>query len=137
MYKTLLILFLLSISFAKINAAIPIVANSSVNNVQVAIEKKSVLSSFLENKLSKPLQEGVIPIDNFAIAGFVLGFLSLFIAGFGLGILGLVFSIIGLKRIKQAKGIRGGKGLAIAGIILSIFGFAIWTTWIVLYFLVL
>lgn len=49
--------------------------------------------------------------NGFAIAGFVLSF-------FG-GILGLIFSIIGLQKSKQPEYNGNGRGLAIAGIILS------------------
>ena len=45
-----------------------------------------------------------------AIAGFVLAFLC--------SILGLVFSIIGLNQCNQRN--QSGKGLAIAGIVISI-----------------
>jgi hypothetical protein len=44
-----------------------------------------------------------------AIAGFVLSFFC--------SILGLIFSIIGLNQIKQRG--QGGRGLAIAGIVIS------------------
>ena len=48
--------------------------------------------------------------NGYAIAGFVLSFFFT--------ILGLVFSIIGLSKSKEYNG--NGKGLAIAGIILSV-----------------
>ena len=53
--------------------------------------------------------------NSMAIAGFVLGIISLFCCA-PLNILGLIFSIVGMT---QAK-VKGGKGLAIAGIIISI-----------------
>ena len=40
------------------------------------------------------------------------------------GILGLIFSILGLKKIKQNG--EGGKGLAIAGLVISIVTLAIY-----------
>lgn len=55
--------------------------------------------------------------NGMAVAGFVLSF-------FG-GLLGLIFSIIGLKRSKEPG--RGRKGLAIAGIVISIVSMAFWT----------
>lgn len=80
------------------------------------------------------LDKEVIPIDGMAVAGFTLGFLSLFIAGFGLGILGAVFSGIALKRIKRYEGQREGRGLALAGLILSIVGFLGWSVYLLYYF---
>ena len=47
-----------------------------------------------------------------AIAGFVLSFLWF------LSILGLIFSIIGMKQTKDNK--KKGRGLAIAGLVISI-----------------
>ena len=49
--------------------------------------------------------------NGFAIAGFILSF-------FG-GILGLIFSIVGLQKSKLPEYNGSGKGLAIAGIVLS------------------
>jgi hypothetical protein len=48
-----------------------------------------------------------------AVAGFVLGFLWL------LAILGLVFSIAGYMETKRSRGVVGGAGLAVAGIVIS------------------
>jgi uncharacterized membrane protein len=48
-----------------------------------------------------------------AIAGFILSFFC--------SILGLIFSIVGLNQIKQTG--QGGRGLAIAGIVISVAGF--------------
>lgn len=53
------------------------------------------------------------PTNGFAIAGFVCSFFF--------NILGLVFSIIGINKSKDLNG--NGKGLAIAGIIISSAGF--------------
>lgn len=57
--------------------------------------------------------------NGFAIAGFVLSIISIFLCCGGLvtGIPGLVLSILGLRDI--SKNNEGGKGLAIAGIIIS------------------
>lgn len=49
-----------------------------------------------------------------AVAGFVLGFLWL------LAILGLIFSIAGYVESKRSRGVIGGAGLAVAGIVVSI-----------------
>jgi hypothetical protein len=51
-----------------------------------------------------------------AVAGFVLSFF--------VGVLGLIFSIIGLRRSSEPG--RGGRGLAIAGIVISALNIAFW-----------
>jgi hypothetical protein len=53
-----------------------------------------------------------------AIAGFVLSFFC--------GVLGLIFSIVGHNECKAGQGNVEGGGLALAGIIISIFQFAFW-----------
>lgn len=53
----------------------------------------------------------VMKTNNWSIAGFICAFL--------MPLLGLIFSIIGLNQIKHTK--EKGKGLAIAGIIISSF----------------
>jgi len=58
--------------------------------------------------------------DGFAIAGFVIGLVSLFIAGIPLGIVAIVFSIIATGRIK--KNGSKGRGFAIAGLVLGLVG---------------
>jgi hypothetical protein len=64
--------------------------------------------------------------NTMAIAGFVLGILSVSgcLCSYGLpaNILGLVFSIIGLTQINANPEMEKGKGLAIAGIVLSAAG---------------
>ena len=60
--------------------------------------------------------------DGFAIAGFVLGVVSLFFAGILLGILAIVFSAVAMNRIDKSEGALNGKGFAIAGFILGIVG---------------
>ncbi len=54
--------------------------------------------------------------NGFAIAGFVISLVSIFCCG-GTSWLGLIFSIIGLINAKKSEG--EGKGLAIAGIVVS------------------
>lgn len=54
--------------------------------------------------------------NGFAIAGFVISLVSILCCGFS-SILGLIFSIIGL--VNANKGNKEGKGLAIAGIVIS------------------
>ncbi|MFT4008833.1 MAG: hypothetical protein QM655_02205 [Nocardioidaceae bacterium] len=68
--------------------------------------------------------------NGLAVAGFVLGLLGLLgsfipvvnIGAIVLAVIGLVLAGIGLARSKSA---RGGKGLAIAGLILSVLGIII------------
>lgn len=54
--------------------------------------------------------------DGFAITGFVLSLVSIFLCG-TTSLLGLIFSIVGAVRCSKQR--FGGKGLAIAGIIIS------------------
>jgi hypothetical protein len=58
--------------------------------------------------------------NGFAVAGFIIGLVSLFIAGIPLGTVALVFSGIALGQIEK-KGEKG-RGFAIAGLILGIVG---------------
>lgn len=65
-----------------------------------------------------------------AITGFVLSLVALIINPLAIiSILGLIFSAIGLKKVQE---VNSGKGLAIAGIIISILG-TIYTIWITIY----
>ena len=71
---------------------------------------------------SKALEE--TKIDNFSIAGFVLGILGLLFLPYSVvfAIVGIFFSIIALKRIKKEPERRRGRTFALAGLILSIIG---------------
>ena len=64
--------------------------------------------------------------SSFATAGLIFGILSLTClcccGGFPFNILGLVFSIIALAQISERPGLYTGRGLAIAGLILSAIG---------------
>lgn len=64
---------------------------------------------------------GPIPKTNsFATAGLIFGILSLTCCcGCPFNILGLVFSLIGLSQINRHPELYEGRGLAIAGLILS------------------
>ena len=64
---------------------------------------------------------GLLPKTNsFAMTGLILGMLSLTCCcGFPFNILGLVFSLVGLSQINQHPERYEGRGLAIAGVILS------------------
>jgi hypothetical protein len=68
-----------------------------------------------------PMQQGIgmsagVPVaqrtSGMAIAGLVCAFFC--------SLLGLIFSIVGLNEIKKSNGAVGGKGIALAGLILSI-----------------
>ena len=54
--------------------------------------------------------------DGLCLAGFIVSIANFFICG-GAAIVGLILSIIGVVRVKKSG--RGGKGLGIAGIIIS------------------
>jgi hypothetical protein len=59
--------------------------------------------------------------NSYAQAGMVFGVLSLVCCccGFPFGILGLVFSLVGLSQINANPELHEGRGMAIAGLILS------------------
>jgi len=60
--------------------------------------------------------------NSYAQAGMIFGILSVTCCccGFPFGILGLVFSLIGLSQINANPELHEGRGMAIAGLILSI-----------------
>jgi len=58
--------------------------------------------------------------NGFAISGFIIGLVSLFVAGIALGIVAFIFSIIALNQIEKQG--QKGRGFAIAGIILGMIG---------------
>ncbi len=64
--------------------------------------------------------------NSFAVAGLVFGILSitggLCCYGLPFNILGLMFSLIGLSQIKGNPELYDGRGMAIAGLVLSILG---------------
>jgi len=74
---------------------------------------------------SAPIAGGFGPRTNgFAIAGLILGIFAFAIsfcccAGIPFNLLGLIFSIIGLTQINKQPEVYSGKGVAIAGIIMS------------------
>jgi hypothetical protein len=59
--------------------------------------------------------------NSYAQAGMIFGILSLVCCccGFPFGILGLVFSLVGLSQINANPELHEGRGMAIAGLILS------------------
>jgi len=58
--------------------------------------------------------------NGFALSGFIIGLVSLFVAGIPLGIVAVIFSSIAMGQIKK-KGEKGS-GFAIAGLILGFIG---------------
>jgi hypothetical protein len=76
--------------------------------------------------------------NTMAATGFVLGLLSMLIGwlcclAFLLSPLGFIFSVIGFTQIKRKPAEQTGKGLAIAGIILSVFGIIVSIVCLVLF----
>jgi hypothetical protein len=68
--------------------------------------------------------------DGFAITGFVLAMVSIFTFWMFLPpLLGIVFSAIGMSRTKNGK--RKGRGLAVAGLVVSIIVSVGLTVWII------
>jgi len=61
--------------------------------------------------------------NNMAVTGLIMGCLSVVCCQF-LGILGIVFSAIALSQLKSNPG-QAGRGMAIAGLILSLLSFII------------
>ncbi len=58
--------------------------------------------------------------NSYAQAGMIFGILSVTCCcGFPFGVLGLVFSLIGLSQINAEPHVHEGRGMAIAGVILS------------------
>ncbi len=75
--------------------------------------------------------------NSMAVAGFVLGILSLFswicCLGTLTSILAIVFSAVGLSKIKQTG--EQGRGLAIAGLVLGILGMVSYIIYLILAFI--
>ena len=65
--------------------------------------------------------------NSFATAGLIFGILSLTCCccGFPVNILGLAFSLIGLSQINRHPELYEGRGIAVTGLILSIFSFVL------------
>ena len=79
-------------------------------------------------------QTGSSTTNGFAIAGFVLSIVGVVCCSFVVcGILGLIFSIIGLNKANSSNG--NGKGLAIAGIIISSIAIVLTLVVYILYFI--
>lgn len=76
-----------------------------------------------ENMENNVQNQGNQSNNGLAIAGFVVGLVSIFLNFYCItGIVGLILSIVGFKKSKE---IEKGKSLAIAGIICSIIGIVV------------
>lgn len=91
---------------------------STCNNCGKQVQKENT-NSTAPNSSTVQVNQTVVTqrkSNGMAVAGFVISLVSLICCG-GSSFLGLVFSIIGLVNAKNCDG--DGKGLAIAGIIIS------------------
>lgn len=84
-----------------------------------------------------PIQDYDKPLSGMALVGFILGLIGLILAlifswSFFLGLLGIIFSSIGLKHTSKEK---RGKGLAVAGLVLSILAVLIF--WALIFLVIL
>lgn len=79
--------------------------------------------------LSLPLPGSVGPVvpptNGMAIAGLICSILGLFCCGPIFSTLGLILSLVGVSQITQNPAQYSGKGIAIAGIVVAIAGYAI------------
>ena len=89
--------------------------------------KERIGFSFVKSGIHKEQKKHSIPdsptagkTNGLAVAGFIVGLVSIFVAGIPLGICAVVFSAIALSQIEK-KG-QKGKGFAIAGLILGVVG---------------
>jgi hypothetical protein len=71
--------------------------------------------------ISPPVFGRVRKTNSYAMAGMIFGILAFFCCcKFLFGVLGIVFSLIGLSQISRHPELYEGRGLAIAGLVLSI-----------------
>jgi hypothetical protein len=72
--------------------------------------------------------------NGLAIAAMVLGVVGAFTAWFVLpSILALVFGLVSHSQIKGSGGTQGGRGLAIAGIVLGAVGLLVGLIWLLFF----
>jgi hypothetical protein len=70
--------------------------------------------------------------NSYAQAGMIFGILSVACCcGFPFGILGLVFSLVGLSQINANPELHEGRGMAVAGLILSIVSLLLGAGWMI------
>jgi hypothetical protein len=71
--------------------------------------------------ISPPVSGRVRTTNSYAMAGMIFGILAFFCCcKFLFGALGIIFSLIGLSQINRHPELYEGRGLAIAGLVLSI-----------------
>lgn len=95
--------------------------NLAQQNRQLPPYEESPDSQALKNTnytYSQNSQQQIRRTNVFAIAGFILALVSLFLNFFGImGILATVFSGIGLYKVEECK---SGRGLGVAGLVIGI-----------------
>ncbi len=69
--------------------------------------------------------------NGFAVASLVLGIAQIFLCFIGT-ILALVFGYIGKSQIDRSGGTQGGRGMAVAGIVLGWVGVGLGALWVIL-----
>jgi hypothetical protein len=119
-----------SYSLKPIEKIDPIKVASNNKNVKTPDEiVRPIKTSFVSENSVQTTDVPEKQMNGFAVAGFVVGLVALFIIPVGLGILAVVFGAIGLSQIKKNPNKFKGKGLAIAALILGIasvvYGFVI------------
>jgi len=83
----------------------------------------------------QPAVPATPPTNGMAIAGFVCALCGIVTCGVA-SVVGLILSIVAMNQIKQAEGRMGGKGLAIAGLAISIVLLAFWLLYLIFAILV-
>lgn len=71
--------------------------------------------------------------DGLCVAGFVVSLVSLVLCGCSISLVSLILSIVGVSRIK--KNGNSGKGLGVAGIVISAVSIAIFIFYVIFFFL--
>jgi Domain of unknown function (DUF4190) len=69
--------------------------------------------------------------NGFAVASLVLGILQFFCVPLIGTVLALVFGFIGRNQIDQSGGAQGGRGMAVAGIVLGFIGVALTVVYLI------
>ncbi len=76
----------------------------------------------------QPVAAHPLRTNSFALAGLIMGLISISFGlccyGFPFNVLGLIFSLIGLSQVNQSPHIYTGKGMAVAGLVLSLLSLA-------------
>ncbi len=80
----------------------------------------------MEEQSVHQVQGEISPTSGKAITALVLGILSIIIPYIGLiiGIVGIIFAVLALKEIRRTG--KAGRGMAIAGLVTSIIGTALY-----------